>query len=141
MNWSRGFLRLWIIFTSVWMLGWAVAGYVHWPEVRPAAFVLSKGDNIHELDYSDRDVIQEAEKRGVVAKETTDDGDTVYWPVATTISESVRLKAVREFRAWRRSQEVREFIITGALGIVSLPAFFLLCGFAISWIIKGFRSR
>ena len=140
MNWSRGFFRAWAIFTALWLLGCIGVTYGDWPAASRKNVIFSKENTIREIEYEDIDKIAEAEKRGLLLKRATLDGNTFYWqPANTNISDDDRASVVQEFASSALRARIAVHLRNMSLCAVLGPLIVLALGAAVGWILSGFR--
>lgn len=141
MNWSLGFFRLWLLISGLWVLGWAIGGWMSLLDPHRVTYVVGKEGQINRIDFTDRDAIKELARRGELKLAATQSGTTYYSlpRIAEETSDlSQRVDARFRKEQWNEAISLAPGWLLATFGV---PIVFLAMGFALKWVFNGFRSR
>ena len=128
MSWRKGFFRLWVLFTVLWVIGAGFGGYVYggWKPYQDASRELARLDKFERAN--------EAEKVEMVRKDPYI--GLGQWVVSGCAKKETLTQCVNSSRERMKTG----LKISGAIAI-AVPAALLALGAALAWVFKGFRQR
>jgi hypothetical protein len=140
MNWSRGFVRLWTVISSLWVVGFILVGANSLLKPSTQSIVYGKGQqSFRDLDWRDQDSINELVKKGVLEVRETKVGNRAYWQVGdNTIVDINRGLMVDKYARHQHFAQAKSSVLPWLAGMMSLPLFLLLSGVVAHWILRGF---
>ena len=135
MNWSRGLLRAWMVFTVFWSLGIGIATYHQWPQKEqfaenPKPYYTGAFTYIGNGGAPNLHIVQAPD--GSRYDVTSPEGAT---PDEVTAHARQFVSNEMEYR-----QSVRENLVMAVAMTAGLPAVLFVIGWAVLWIGRGFRK-
>ncbi len=150
MNWQQGLFRVWVLFSAVWIIGFAIYAAANWGMLVSTNTYEITGPNGHEYKFTGP---SGASREDVIAFAQQSDIDRQ--PTLHRIEV-----ALRAADAARNTQEARRLAATYAkvrdepllmpdsrnpwalaYWAIGVPLLIFGMGLAIRWIISGFRHR
>lgn len=147
MKWRRGFFRLWVVLTVIWLAIGAVFGWLEYtsePYISGNYVYHVKKDIIQELHYSDEGTVKLGVKQGKVISTTIEyaKNKTFICYYKKEFEEKFKKAGVKFIRRKYKEHDIEKWdsIKEGALMFISFPLGVLLVGAMFIWAVSGFRK-
>jgi hypothetical protein len=115
--------------------------YEDWPSfAEEKSYVISQNGNIKPVTYDTQKVADEALKRGLLIAVDNPEGFNVL--VDAKLDRQTQTEAVKKVRTYLEaeySKRLTVYLRDVALAALSMPLVLLASGFAVGWIVRGFR--
>jgi len=133
-NWKHGFLRLWAVVSILWLGTVSIFVVLDHSWQEPSSLIDDLPSEDDLCGYQDTDGMHVS----MCTPEAIAKGFAPLTPAEKHVQTVGEFMAQRKERLWKR----RWKLITQNLPVAFGPPFaLLLCGVAISWIIRGFTAR
>jgi hypothetical protein len=141
-NWARGLFRVWVIFTFIWVLGFAFDAYQSKP-FHPEQYVAMTSDGTIRMvpTYGgDADALNELVTRGLRSRFEAEGFPELTFFAANSAALPVLVEHTRKIRAGKLAEFRTEKMWNFLYFALGLPLALLLFGSAIGWALGGFKK-
>jgi hypothetical protein len=141
MNWRKGFFRIWLVVSLLWVILIGSIFYEDWPSLAEKnSYVINQNGNIKPVTYDTQKIADEALKRGLLIAVDNPEGFSVL--VDAKLDRQTQTEAVKKVRTYHEAEypkRVTVYLKDVVLAALSVPLVLLASGFTIGWIVRGFR--
>lgn len=146
MNVARGLLRIWVLFSVVWVLGIAAIAYgpLKQPYVPSVIVYYSSPDQAWRIAERYSYHPDSGHLVGLKSRAELADGSDIYAPVTWTKEEfSSRLRdavaAYQQYGTEKRRQVRLEHVGAFAIAAIAVPMAVFIFGYGVLWAARGFK--
>ena len=137
MNWSRGLLRAWMVFTVLWSIGVGTATYHQWPQKEQFAEHPNVAIYTGAFTYIGP---QHGAPNLHIVQAPDGSRHILKAPEGTTRDEVIAHAPQPVSNELEYRQSVRENLVMAVAMTAGLPAVLFVIGWAVLWIGRGFRK-
>lgn len=141
MNWGKGFFRIWLVVSLLWAILIGFTFYEDWPSfAEENSYIIHQNGNIKSVTHDVQEVVDEALKRGLLIATDNPEGFSVL--VDAKLDRQAQTEAVKKVRIYLEAEYLKRvtvYLKDAVLAALSVPLVLLASGFAIGWIVRGFR--
>jgi hypothetical protein len=142
MNWRKGFFRIWVILSALWVLMGAWVIYDNPPQYsRSTRYIAADDIDPSAVDHRNREAFNDAVERGMLKEITGPHGHSIF--VATLWDEQRQSHAVQKTIAYidrENSARRTKYYLIGSGALLVPPTLLMLVGLIVVWIGRGFRD-